>query len=449
MSKLSTRPTFTNPTIKDTDIFWVNKDNLDGTFTSQQINGADMKTMLTTSQTTGSILFADLATTEPLNTCTYYNGIGGDGVGGTLTGNVNGQLATISNATKIDNVVTAINQVILVWKQADQKQNGLYKVTQLGSVSLPFILTRSEDADQQSELYPIQVNTYQGQVYANRSFLQKTIDPIIGTSNIVFSSSQIGQQTASIIFLDTATSTVLPTCTYASGTNTQIPGIGATLTADVDGALGTINGISLTANMRVLVKDQVNTAHNGDYTVTSVGDVSSKWKLTRISSWGSDFIRSIREWKINNSGSAKYGARYSTNLSGLSNINVGITGIVFNEKFFSGTNTGDQTFLNARVQTVTSSATVTPVSTNDLVIITAQAVGLTLANPTGTFTEGQALMIRIKDNGTARSIAYGTNYRAIGVTLPTTTVISKTMYLGIIYNSTDSKWDVLGYNIQA
>ena len=115
----------------------------------------------------------------------------------------------------------------------------------------------------------------------------------------------------------------------------------------------------------------------------------------------------------------------------------------------SGTNTGDQTFLNARVQTVTSSATVTPVSINDLVIITAQAAGLTLANPTGTFTEGQALMIRIKDNGTARSIAFDTNYRAIGVTLPTTTVISKTLYLGIIYNATDAKWDVIGYNLQA
>ena len=104
---------------------------------------------------------------------------------------------------------------------------------------------------------------------------------------------------------------------------------------------------------------------------------------------------------------------------------------------------------DARVQSVTSSATVTPTNLNDLVKITAQAVGLTLANPTGTFTEGQALMIRIKDNGTARTIAFDTNYRAIGVTLPTTTVISKTMYLGIIYNSTDTKWDVIGYNIQA
>jgi hypothetical protein len=105
--------------------------------------------------------------------------------------------------------------------------------------------------------------------------------------------------------------------------------------------------------------------------------------------------------------------------------------------------------VNPRVQTVTSSATVTPTSTNDLVIITAQAAALTLANPTGTFVEGQSLMIRIKDNGTARAITFGADYRAIEITLPTTTVISKTMYLGIIYNSTDGKFDILGLNQQA
>ena len=110
----------------------------------------------------------------------------------------------------------------------------------------------------------------------------------------------------------------------------------------------------------------------------------------------------------------------------------------------SGTNTGDQTFITPRVQTVTSSATVTPTSTNDVVTITAQAEGLTLANPTGTFLEGQSLIIRIKDNGTARTIGYGSGYRAIGVTLPTTTVINKTTYLGCIWNATDSKLDIIG-----
>jgi hypothetical protein len=102
-----------------------------------------------------------------------------------------------------------------------------------------------------------------------------------------------------------------------------------------------------------------------------------------------------------------------------------------------------------RVQSITSSATVTPTNLNDLVKITAQAIGLTLANPTGTFDEGKDLIIRIKDNGTARSIAYGTKYRAIGVTLPITTVISKTTYLGIIYNLTDDTYDVIGVTTQA
>jgi hypothetical protein len=110
----------------------------------------------------------------------------------------------------------------------------------------------------------------------------------------------------------------------------------------------------------------------------------------------------------------------------------------------SGTNTGDQTFFNPRVQTVASSATVTAVSTNDIVTITAQAAALALANPTGTFAEGQSLIIRIKDNGTARAITYGANFRAIGVTAPTITVANNTLYIGCIYNSTDTKFDIIG-----
>jgi hypothetical protein len=104
------------------------------------------------------------------------------------------------------------------------------------------------------------------------------------------------------------------------------------------------------------------------------------------------------------------------------------------------------------IQTVTSSATVTPTSSNQLVVITAQATALTFAVPTGTPAQGQPLMIRIKDNGTARAITWtsGTGgYRAIGVTLPTTTVVNKTTYVGCIYNSTDSRWDVIGVTTEA
>ena len=101
------------------------------------------------------------------------------------------------------------------------------------------------------------------------------------------------------------------------------------------------------------------------------------------------------------------------------------------------------------IQAVTSSATVTPTFDNDLVKITAQAAALALANPTGTAIPGLGMVIRIKDNGTARAISWDTQYRAIGITLPTTTVVSKTTYVAMIYNSDDTKWDCVATGTEA
>jgi hypothetical protein len=98
-----------------------------------------------------------------------------------------------------------------------------------------------------------------------------------------------------------------------------------------------------------------------------------------------------------------------------------------------------------RVQQVASSATVTPVAgTNDLVEVTAQAAALALANPSGTPVNGQAMIIRIKDNGTSRTISFGADYRAFGTSITSiSTTISKWKVITMIYNSTDSKWDVM------
>jgi hypothetical protein len=95
------------------------------------------------------------------------------------------------------------------------------------------------------------------------------------------------------------------------------------------------------------------------------------------------------------------------------------------------------------VQSVASAASVAPAFGNDMVTVTAQAAALTLANWTGTAIEGWGIAIRIKDNGTARAISFGTQYRAIGVTLPTTTVAGKTLYLGCIWNNVDGTVDVV------
>lgn len=95
------------------------------------------------------------------------------------------------------------------------------------------------------------------------------------------------------------------------------------------------------------------------------------------------------------------------------------------------------------VQSVASSATVTPTYANDVVEVTAQAAALTVANPTGTATNGRPILFRLKDNGTARAITFGSDYLGIGGALPTTTTAGKWMYFTGFYSSADSKVHVI------
>lgn len=100
-----------------------------------------------------------------------------------------------------------------------------------------------------------------------------------------------------------------------------------------------------------------------------------------------------------------------------------------------------------RIGTEASSATSTPTADSiDQWNVTALAAADAIAAPTGTPTDGQKLILRIKDNGTARALTWNAIYRASSdFPLPSTTVISKTMYLGFIYNSADTKWDFVSY----
>jgi hypothetical protein len=74
------------------------------------------------------------------------------------------------------------------------------------------------------------------------------------------------------------------------------------------------------------------------------------------------------------------------------------------------------------------------------------AGAITLLSPSGTPVDGQKIMIRLKDNGAARAITWTTSagaFRAVGITLPTTTVAGKVTYVGCVRNATDSFWDVI------
>lgn len=97
-----------------------------------------------------------------------------------------------------------------------------------------------------------------------------------------------------------------------------------------------------------------------------------------------------------------------------------------------------------RTVSIVSSATPTPnVDTTDDYIITALAETATFGEPTGTPVNGQKLFIRVKDNGTAKTLAWNSIYRGIATVLPVITYASKQLYIGFKYNSTDLKWDCL------
>lgn len=91
--------------------------------------------------------------------------------------------------------------------------------------------------------------------------------------------------------------------------------------------------------------------------------------------------------------------------------------------------------------TAATATTITPnIDTYDAYDLTALATALTVANPTGTPYNMQRLIVRVRDNGTARALSFGTAYASGGVALPTTTAASKSLMLGFFYDAGVAEW---------
>lgn len=125
-----------------------------------------------------------------------------------------------------------------------------------------------------------------------------------------------------------------------------------------------------------------------------------------------------------------------------------------------------QTLTNKRIDPrVSSTASIgSPLAWNsdsyDLYAATAQAGALTISADSGTPVNGQKMVFRFKDNATPRVITFtggaSKAFRPVGVTLTTsgsdftyTTVASKTVYFGCMYNAADSRWDIIAQSVEA
>lgn len=117
---------------------------------------------------------------------------------------------------------------------------------------------------------------------------------------------------------------------------------------------------------------------------------------------------------------------------------------------YTGTETLTNKRIDPRVISAASASSLTPsIATADVYAYTALAAGLTINAPTGTPVDGDKLMFRLLDNGTSRALTWNATYTVIGVTLPTATTISKTTYVGCIYNANNTRWDVIAVTTQA
>jgi hypothetical protein len=179
----------------------------------------------------------------------------------------------------------------------------------------------------------------------------------------------------------------------------------------------------------------------------------------------------------NNNSLIVTGSGSTSNTTGALQVNggLGVTGNVYsnsiyiNSLFYAAnglpfidstvtTNSGTQTLTNKRVNpravaAGSTSGTITPNGdTTDVFNALGLTGAITVDTPSGTPVDGQRLMLRFEDNGTGRGITWTTSsgaYRAVGVTLPTTTVASKVTYVGCVYNSTDVFWDAIAVATQA
>jgi predicted RecA/RadA family phage recombinase len=122
----------------------------------------------------------------------------------------------------------------------------------------------------------------------------------------------------------------------------------------------------------------------------------------------------------------------------------------------SGVTTTDvQTLTNKRITprvvALADAATITPnADTTDVASVAALSQGTSIANPTGTPTDGQRLEVRIT-TALVRALTYGTQFRAtVGFALPTATLgAGATQRLFFEWIAAASKWDLVGFDSTA
>ena len=255
-------------------------DKSGGTMTGNLILNADPTTALgaATKEYVDTIAAAGIHYHDPVRveqegnlTATYDNG--SSGVGATLT-NSGTQAALV-----IDGVTMVLNDRVLIYEQTNAFENGIYTVTNVGSASTNWVLTRATDADSYGASDPDALGqgdaffVQEGNAGAGELYVMNTEGSItFGTTGITFTQIQ-------------------STAVYSGGTGITLSGttfnLDSTISADTTGNAATataletartIGGVSFdgTANINLA---GVNTTGNQDTTGNAA--TATAWETAR------------------------------------------------------------------------------------------------------------------------------------------------------------------------
>lgn len=159
-----------------------------------------------------------------------YNVRANSGVGATLTN------AGTQTALVIDSVTMAVNDRVLVYQQTNSAEDGVYVVTDIGSGSTNWVLTRASDSNYYSPQDTTGMSagdyfyTQSGNVGAGQSHVLSTVgELIIGYTNLTYAQFSgsvvyVGGQNISVVGQTISLTGTVPTTNGGTGTSTVTTG---------------------------------------------------------------------------------------------------------------------------------------------------------------------------------------------------------------------------------
>jgi hypothetical protein len=121
----------------------------------------------------------------------------------------------------------------------------------------------------------------------------------------------------------------------------------------------------------------------------------------------------------------------------------GSYGLYCNTGFYVAGNIWTAGVLFPRTYSVSDTTSFGLSSSYDLYIVNAISSGVTISGTAGAY-DGHPVIVRLRDNGAARPIAYGGNFHTCcGVAMPTSTAPNRVIHMGFRWNAYYGTWQMI------